>query len=76
MDKEVEADYNIPQLDRLIKGMEIIRKYETDTYPCAAGHDVFYCGSYETRERMTAEEQRLMSVYGWGEEYDSWRFFV
>lgn len=73
---EIEVDRSISQIDRIIRGMLIIQKYETDPHPCAAEHDVFYCGSYATREQMTEDERRLMQVYGWGEEYDSWRFFT
>ena len=70
------TDYSIPQIDRLIKGLEIIRKYEESPYPCAAERDSFYCGSYETREQMTDEERHLMSIYGWTVEYESWAFYV
>ena len=70
------TDYSIPQIDRLIKGLEIIRKYETVQHPCAAERDSFYCGSYETREQMTDEERHLMSIYGWTVEYESWAFYV
>lgn len=72
----MSVDYSIPQIERIMKGMEIIRKYETDPYPCAAEHDVFYCGSYETREKMTAFERALMDTYGWIKLEDSWGFFT
>jgi hypothetical protein len=70
-----ETDFDIPQIDRIVRGMQIIRKYETDPYPCAAEHDIFYCGSYETREQMTEEERALMDTYGWIESEDSWAFY-
>lgn len=70
------TNHNIPQLDRLIRGIEIIRKYETDPFPCAAEHDVFFCGGYETRAQMTEEERKLMEEYGWHNEYDSWAFYT
>lgn len=76
MTDEIEIDFSIPQIDRLIGGIQIIRKYETDPYPCAAEHDVLFCGSYATREQMTEEERVLMAKYGWHEEYDSWEFFT
>ena len=65
----------IPQIERLLRGIGIIRKYDPNP-DLAAVHDVFYCGSYDTRDAMTVEERTLMDTYGWGEEYDSWRFFV
>lgn len=72
----IQVDHSIPQIERIIRGMEIIRKYETDPYPCAAEHDVLYCGSYETRNQMTEEERALMDTYGWFEMDDSWGFFT
>ena len=69
-------DYTILQIDRLVKGMEIIRKYETDPYPCAAEHDVLYCGAFETRKRMTKEERVLMDTYGWHEDNEAWAFYT
>ena len=57
-----ETDYTIPQIDRLIWGMQIIQKYERDPYPCAAEHDVFFCGAYATRKRMTEEERTTMDT--------------
>lgn len=70
------TDYAIPQIERIIKGMEIIRKYESDPYPCAAEHDVLYCGSFETFQQMTEEERAAMARYGWIEMDDSWGFFT
>ena len=70
------ANHDIPQLDRLIGGVQIIRKYITDPFPCAAEHDIFFCGSYESREKMTEEERKLMEEYGWREEYDLWSFYT
>lgn len=70
------ANLNIPQCDRLIGGIQIIRKYTTESWPCAAEHDVFYCGDYETRKQMTKEERKLMDEYGWHEENGSWAFFT
>jgi hypothetical protein len=71
-----EPDYSIPQVDRIIRGIEIIRKYEGDPYPVTAEHDVLYCGPYETREKMTEEERELMDTYGWLEVDGSWGFFT
>lgn len=71
----MDTDFNIPQIDRLIGGIQIIRKYVTDAYCCAAEHDIIYCGDYETREQMTQEERDLMERYGWFEESGSWGFF-
>lgn len=71
-----EPDYTIPQVERIIRGIEIIRKYESDPYPVAAEHDILYCGSYETREQMTEEERDQMDIYGWTEVDDSWGFFT
>jgi hypothetical protein len=76
-EEEIEVDHTIPQIDRIIRGMEIIRKYETDPYPCAAEHDILYCGSYEdTYALMTVEEFRLMATYGWFESESGWAFFT
>lgn len=74
--EEIETDFSIPQIDRIVWGMEIIRKYDTDPYPCAAEHDILYCGSYETHEQMTTEERRLMATYGWFASEDSWAFYT
>jgi hypothetical protein len=72
----METDFSIPQIDRICLGMKIIQRYTSDTYPCAAEHDVFYCGSYETRDKMTQEERDLMDKYGWHEEYESWAIYT
>lgn len=73
---DVKIDYSIPSVERIIKGIEIIRRYSNETY-LAAEHDVIYFGAYdETIEQMTEDEQRLMFSYGWHEETDSWAFYV
>ncbi len=66
----------LSQIDRIIKGMEIIKKYATAAYPCVAEHDVFFCGSYDTRKKMTKEERSLMKTYGWFEEEGYWAFYT
>lgn len=70
------VDFSIPSIDRIVRGIEIIRKYTDEKY-LSAEHDVIYFGDYEeTHEKMSEEERALMEKYGWMEMEDSWGFFV
>jgi predicted ferric reductase len=61
-------------IDRIVEGIAIIRKYESDP-DVAAEHDVFYCGAVNADE-MLATDRARMEVLGWRENEDSWSIFV
>ncbi len=58
-------------IDRLITGVEVIRKYHS-TADIAVGHDIVFFGNYSTREEMTLDEQQQMEDLGWYEDEEAW----
>ena len=60
--------FKMTQIDKLIKGLEIIRKYDPDS-DFAAEHDEFFCGS---SDKIPAEVKVELEELGWYEsDYDS-----
>lgn len=73
---DVKVDYSISNIDRFIRGIEIIWHYSNEKY-LAVEHGIIYFGTYdETIKQMTEDEQRLMFSYGWFEDADSWALYV
>lgn len=60
----------LPQIDRIIKGMEIIRRYDLSDPLVSVAHDVIYCGSAHTIYHMTDNDRAQLATYGWT---DAWR---
>lgn len=72
----VEVDRTVPSIERIMRGLAIIRKYTEEKY-MAAEHDIIYFGSYDdTLALMTEEDQRTMFACGWVKSEDAWAFFV
>jgi len=62
------------RLQELLKGIEIIRKYEPNA-DVAVGDDSIYIGEYDP-DKMTVEELEKMEELGFLEEEDSWMKFL
>ena len=49
------------QIDDILKGLEIIKKYDPESY-FAAEHDQIYCGD---QEKIPAEAKAELEELGW-----------
>jgi hypothetical protein len=58
--------------DKILLGIEIIRKYEPDAN-FACEHEVLYFGTCDDDdERMSSEDRQRLADLDWFEEYESW----
>lgn len=51
-------------MEKLIKGLQLIAKYEPDA-DWDAQHDIIYVGSGDIPAKMTDEEVKEMKALGW-----------
>jgi len=64
------------RLDNFISGLQIIRKYETDSYCIRAEHDQFWASSCDLQ--MSVEDTAKLEELGWFKDHDAdgWSAFI
>ena len=61
--------------EKIMRGIEIILKYDSNADVCAA-HDEIFCGHW-TYEKMSDDDKVKMDALGWEISVDeSWRMLV
>jgi hypothetical protein len=67
----------LSKAEKIFDGMEIILHYEPNA-ETAAEHDVFYCGSLDTWNRMSDEHKKKLKQLGWttDKSVDSLRIYT
>jgi hypothetical protein len=70
-----EVRHKYKEKHTVMKGLQILAKYNDDT-ECWFAHDIMYCCSFiETVKKMTEEDYIMMLELGWGEQEEAWYHF-
>jgi flagellin-specific chaperone FliS len=77
VERECMKQPELSKAEKIFEGLEIILHYEPNA-ETAAEHDVFYCGSIDTWNRMSDEHKKKIKNLGWmkDESVDSLRIYT